>query len=324
MLLGEGRTMSKRDRTGEVIEIKERDSVGHGLVSYTLRNLIEQWESTAKGEKCLTDYYVIRSVTILEVFTRRQISALIDHAREYAERAVELSKHFKIDFAIVRGIQGRTITLGDIVAHSIPLNSYGQVVGYFEILMGKPFRSLLVNAVDRWRVEIQGLPSEPIIPDYDTMASHLTRLFEVRNIICHELPVSQVYTIAEVSEFLLEAERFAKAAEEVLRFEKYGLVPLTQSDMNIYSWNEFRVKDDELSNLLKAIPGDAALDAEEITCLNETQEKWLAYQKAHCEMSTLQYKGGTIRPYLMNRYALIMTENRIAELQSWLKVRLRN
>jgi hypothetical protein len=37
------------------------------------------------------DFYVIRAVRLLEVFTRGNIAELIDHGTEYANRAIELS-----------------------------------------------------------------------------------------------------------------------------------------------------------------------------------------------------------------------------------------
>jgi hypothetical protein len=125
---------------------------------------------------------------LLEVFTRGNIAELIDHGAEYANRAIELSKNLKMDFALVQGVQGRAITLGDIVAHSVSINSFGQMLGHFETLLDKkPLRTLLAGAVDRWTVEIKKEPPVPIIADFDALAHSLTRLFEVRHIVCHEI-----------------------------------------------------------------------------------------------------------------------------------------
>jgi hypothetical protein len=88
----------------------------------------------------------------LEVFTRRNLADLIDHNRLFTDRAIELSKNIKIDFALVRDIQGRTITLGDILAHSVPINSLGHIAGCFETVLGKSLRPLLETIVDRWDV----------------------------------------------------------------------------------------------------------------------------------------------------------------------------
>jgi uncharacterized protein YecT (DUF1311 family) len=321
MLLGRGRTMSTRDRTSQIIEIKERNPTLHGFLSYSLAGLSKQWADVAQRDGSQPDFYLIRAVTILEVSTRQQIASLIDHAKEYTDRAVELSKQIKMDFATVRDVQGRAITLGDIVAHSIPMNSFGQIMGYFETLLGKPFRQLLIDAIDRWRVEIEKQPSEPIIRDFDALAYHLSRLFEIRHILCHELPENPVYTTSEVAEFLADATRFTKATETVLHFEKYGHTPLTQTEMNIDAMNRLREKEEELNRLLAEIRTRAEQAEQEIVSLDDAQEKWLAYRNAHCDFLTWLNQGGTIRTTLWAGSARKMTAGRIAELQSWLEFR---
>ena len=189
--------MSTRDRTGEILEIKKRNPRNEGLLSFGLVELKRRWEKGGKGLDSVPDFYLIRAVTILEVSTRQEMARLIDHRKDFTERAVELSKNFKMDFATVREIQGRAITLGDIVSHSVPVNAFGQVLDYFETLLGKPLRPLLVSAVDRFRTEIEKEPAEPIIPDFDSIRGRLARLFEIRHILCHELPEKAVYQIGK-------------------------------------------------------------------------------------------------------------------------------
>jgi uncharacterized protein YecT (DUF1311 family) len=315
--------MSTRDRTSQIIEIKKRDPTRHGFLSHSLVGLSRKWAEVAQRGESQSDFYLIRGVTILEVSTRQQIAKLIDHAKPFTDRAVELSKQIEMDFATVRDVQGRAITLGDIVAHSIPVNSFSQIMGYFETLLGKPFRPLLLGAIDRWSVEIERQPSEPIIPDFDTLASHLNRLFEMRHILCHELPEKPVYLTSEVAELLADATRFTKAAETVLHFEEYGLTPLTQTDMNIDAMNRLKETEEEMNGLLAEIRGRAQHAKQEIASLNDAQEKWLAYRNAHCDFVTWLNQGGTIRTLLWAGGARKMTADRISELQSWLEGRSR-
>lgn len=325
--------MSTRDRTGEILEVKERNPLRHRFGSYSLENLKSQWTKTGKNEGSTPDFYVIRAVTLLEVFTRSNIAELIDHGMEYANRAIELSKNLKMDFALVQGIQGRAITLGDIVAHNVSVNSFGQMLGHFETLLDKkPLRRLLADTVDRWATEIEKKPSEPIIRDFDVLARSLTRLFEIRHVLCHETPRKAVYAVDDVDDFLNEAVRFAKALEEVLTFEMFGLVPLTQTEMNIAASENLRKKEHELKQLLSDIRAkvkvfdDARLpsgaqraDGSGLDCLDDAEEKWLSYRNAQCEFDTHLNRGGTIRPTLWAGEATRLTEIRIAELRSWLR-----
>jgi hypothetical protein len=84
--------MGARDRTAEILEVKQRESRSHGFVSFELETLIRRWSKTNQSAESTPDFYLIRSVTYLEVFTRRQVAELIDHAKEYTDRAVDLAK----------------------------------------------------------------------------------------------------------------------------------------------------------------------------------------------------------------------------------------
>src|SRR6185437_13353355 len=103
--------MSARDRTREILDVKERDARWNWYGPHSLQMLLQDWHKNRDSEACKPDFYLIRAVTLVEVFTRRNIAALIDHDRRYSDRSVDLTKSLKIDFTLVREIQGRTITL---------------------------------------------------------------------------------------------------------------------------------------------------------------------------------------------------------------------
>lgn len=272
-------------------------------------------------------------MTLLEVFTRRNLAALIDHSREFTDSAIELSRHVKIDFGLVKDIQGRTITLGDILAHNVPVNSYGQIVGHFETVLGKPLRPLIESVVDRWEVEMMKKPSAPIVADYDAMAARVARLYEVRHILCHEAPRKPVYKVPEVDEFLESAISLTEALNEILTFEKFGAVPLTQADMNIAAGKQLRVVEDEMGRLLSEVEAkvreadsrlsDIKLPIQDSSTwldrLRDVQTKWLDYRNAQCEFHTHLNRGGSIRSLLWAREAERLTQSRITDLDAWLK-----
>lgn len=325
--------MSTRDRTGEILDVKERNPIRHRFGSHGLERLKLQWTKTGKNEGATPDFYIIRAVTLLEVFTRANIAELIDHGTDYANRAIDLSKSLKMDFTLMQSIQGRVITLGDIVAHSVAVNTFAQILGYFETLLGKPLRPLLASAVDRWATEIKKEPAAAIISDFDVLARSLTKMFEMRNILCHETPTKSVYALSDIDEFLGHSIQFTKSLEEVLTFEMFGLVPLTQTDMNIAAGEDLRKKEEELTQLLSEIrailkdlddrisdvPASAA-ECDWTSSLNDAEEKWLSYRIAQCDFVTHLNRGGTIRPLLWASEATRLTEIRIAELRNWLEI----
>jgi uncharacterized protein YecT (DUF1311 family) len=250
---------------------------------------------------------------------------------------VGFAKQIKLDFEIVKHIQDRAITLGDLVAHSISLNSFDQIIKPFDVLLGKDLVPLLTVAIDRYASIRSARPATPIIEDFADLATKMVRLYELRHILCHEVPTKQVYETAEVSGLLEAAERFSKALQEVVTFEKFGLVPLDQTSMNIASAKELKASEDRLAELFTLIrsrvdeQGKTMFQVQDfrapkqnvsewIKKLEESQEKWLAYRNLFIEFTTYQNLGGTIRPTLWASQAKTMTENRTAELRSWLEL----
>lgn len=324
--------MNNRNLTQEILDVKQRGDRWVRFSAYALERLRGEWQKNRDKPASVPDFYVIRTVTLLEVFTRRNLADTIDHDRRFTDRAIDLSKTVKIDFALVRDIQGKTITLGDILAHSVPVNSFGQIVGYFETLLGRPLRPLLETAVDRWETQVRKTSTEPIVMNYDTMARVLTRLFDLRHILCHEAPRKSVYETPEIDQFLDNAIQLAKALHAILTLEKFGLVPLTQTDMNIAAAEELRNTEADMNKLLSvieervkvvdskpvSIPGYES-DASWLGHLKDAQAKWLAYRNAHCDFETYLNRGGTIRSLLWGKEATRLTELRIADLESWLK-----
>ncbi len=191
---------------------------------------------------------------------------------------------------------------------------------------------LLETAVDRWETEIKKTSTGPIVANYDAMARCLTRLFEVRHILCHEAPRRSVYEASEIDQFLDNAIQLAKAIDAILTLEKFGLVPLTQTDMNITAAEELTRTEAEMNKLLSKIEARVKeVDSTRISIrgyesdsswldhLKDAQEKWLAYRKAHCEFDTYLNQGGTIRSLLWGKEATRLTQLRISDLESWLR-----
>jgi hypothetical protein len=56
-----------------------------------------------------------------------------------------------------------------------------------------------------------------------------------------------------------------------------------------------------------------------LQCLNDVQEKWLAYMKGQAEFIAYEFNGGTIQPTIRAGESTRVTEVRIADLKSWLE-----
>jgi hypothetical protein len=265
--------MASRDRVVEILRAKSRGQRDAISLHYYLKTLSDRWQTFPVPGDVSAAFFPIRAVTLMEVFTRGWISTFVDHGTPYTARAVALIKTLKIDYELVREIQGRTITLGDIVAHSVSLNNFGQFIAAFEVLAGEGFVSRIARVEDRWKTEIGGESAIPIIPDAHAMCAALDRLFEIHHILVHEYPRTPVYRPDEISPMLQAAANFASATNESCTELLYGKLPLTNADMKDTARNELQDVEAQVKDVLAQIMASSDHEAQRL--FGEAQQQWL-------------------------------------------------
>jgi uncharacterized protein YecT (DUF1311 family) len=263
-------------------------------------------------------YFPIRVVTLLEVFTRAWIATFVDFGTPYVERGIAFAKNIKLDYELVREIQGRTITLGDVIAHSVSLNTFGQMTAAFETLIDEGFVPRISRVVDRRRVEAAGEPPVPIISDPEAMAATLNLLFRVRHILVHEYPKHPVYAGTEdISAMLEAAADFASAANDACTEILYGKVLLSNVEMKEAAHEEWQRLENELNRVLEQLAEHQ--DAECKRLLEDAQFRWVAYRDAQCSFRADFARGGTAFGLLWLYEARDLTEARLKQVKWYVK-----
>jgi hypothetical protein len=196
------------------------------LVISKLGDFKRLWEARSSDE--FADFVPIRLVTLIESFMQAAIEELVDHGQPYLERSGEIIKYKKIDFEYIQAISGKKITVGALIAHAISINNFDQILSTLKNILGNEFRCNLEAVHDRWAVEISGDAQTPIISDFSTMAQNLSRLFQVRHILVHEIPAEQPYKSDEIEGFFTACGEFLSAVDQIVATElrgHYGRVP---------------------------------------------------------------------------------------------------
>jgi hypothetical protein len=213
--------MSKRDRIAEIAEVKARGlAAGHPYkVAIThLRNLENAINELGRKELSIeTAWEVYRGFPVLvtatiESYFRATIARLVDSGDPFRGRTRGL-RELKLDITMLLAMEGERVTLGELVAHSLSLNSPEDLGAAFTMVSGE----------DLWPKlgpNREAATRQPYLfpfTDEEARAYYfggLRELYRIRHIVCHEQRSN-----AEVSES--DAAGFCDIAIEFLLILEY-------------------------------------------------------------------------------------------------------
>lgn len=306
--------MAKSD-IEQMLEWKKRR--GPNAVTFTLIHdllrLKDAWTSKGSELEQFSDFIPMRLVTIIEVFTREAIRELVDAGSPYLEKAEALAKGAKLDFALLAGLQGRKVSIGDLIAHTVSINEPGRIVAYLSALI-PDFVGRLKTSHARWLEEMADWPLEPIIADYDNMMASLTRLFTVRHILTHELPRDPAFDTDEIAGFLGAAANFIEATDWVIVETLRGAVPRTQIEMNSQAGASLTLLDQEMEHLIALIKHRNQVDG---ALLDEAQEAWEGYAAKEAQLRASLVEGGSMYPLIWAGAKEEQARYRLETLRWW-------
>lgn len=303
----------KRSSYQQIIDWNERRGdrprLGIELVGQ-IETLRVDVASLAELSSTFVEFIPIRLVTTLEVFLRGVISELVNGRDEYFERGEKLAKGAKIDLAFAAHVNRRELTVGDFVAHSVSLNSVDAVLSVLDTLLGG-FTAKLKLAHPRWSEEAGDWPLPPIIDDYDTVVASISRLYEVRHVLVHELPRTPVFDPDEVQNLAAAAKAFIAATDWVVVEALHGTVTRTQTAMNLSASDDLHQEEARLSETLREV---AALDGIDPNALRALQEGWTEWADAQATLVASQVEGGSIYAMIWASEKSVLTRERRDQL----------
>lgn len=310
--------MGKRDPIQEVLDVKSRRRDVEPD-DFSIHALEGPWLKMRGTNSELRNYFPIRLVTILEVFARNVIATLIDHGPPFNQNAADLLRRGgdgKFDFPTVLSLQGRTISLGEYVAHGVSLNRIDDVVGVLGVLTGtSDFLRAIEQVHDRFAVERHGRAKTPIIGDLRKMRSALARLFTTRHILAHELPAESPFTDDDVDSFFAAAVQFTHATSQHIQTLRFGEYPLTTMDILGDIGSRVAAAEAELEEVTKA--ARARMSHSEAAALDESQTTWSRLMAAQETLAGAGLEGGSYQPVAHVLERLRGTRSRVEQLRWW-------
>jgi uncharacterized protein YecT (DUF1311 family) len=305
--------MSSRDRVAEIAEKKRRGPKHVSRFESEFQRLQELWQKTAPATSETDDFFVIRAVTLLEAFSREYLARLIDSGSRYAERVVDLKLELKFDLRLVRAIERRVITLGDLIADAVPISSFAHMDSVFSRMIGEDLVALIAKAKAKRVPWMPDYKAGTIITDPEGMAKALVRLFEVRHILCHEFPQQQIYAREEIGTYLEAMGQFAAATIVTLDQLIYGDVPDTMEGQIAIARHELDEEEMLMAEVYARVEGDA--DRKKTRLLTKAQSAWEAFKQAQCAYAADRARGGTASRLLWVAEADVLTRQRTDSLR---------
>lgn len=269
-----------RNKVAEIVDVRTRAGGGYRHYGYETHTLITDWADGTGRLAVVPQFIPIRLVTIIEVFARNWLAEIIDSGEPYIGRAADLIKgELKIDFAVAQALIGKQVTFGELVAHTLSVSSVGDLERAFSALLDTKLFRFLDGTIDRWDVEVLGEPAEPVIKDIEDNKAKIARLFEVRHVLVHELPVDSNFAQNEVSGLVSAVDEFIRAADQGFNTLINGHYPLTQTEMNFAAAAAADEAEVEMNEVVQKL-----LDAGWGDDLLRTQEAWAAFCTEHSAM----------------------------------------
>jgi uncharacterized protein YecT (DUF1311 family) len=305
--------MARRSTIDQIVEWKQRrgrSRIGAELLS-KVDDLFRVWSQEGQTER-FADFVPIRLATIMEVYVRETIRQLIDSDPKYMDRSEPLTKNIKLDFILLKSLQGRRVSLGDIIAHSLPISSLAHILSIYGTLFSN-FKEKLPESRERW-IEDRDLnaSSPPILSDIERVLANIERIFDVRHIVTHEMPSQRPYAIEEIPEFFASTRDFLSATDWILIGETYGDVPRTQRAMNRSAAEDLNLAMQEMENVLTEVRTRGDVDS---VAFEVTQNAWEAYADAEAALHAAPVQGGSMYPMVWASQKALIVRARIEALR---------
>ncbi|HVG33150.1 MAG TPA: hypothetical protein VM911_08720 [Pyrinomonadaceae bacterium] len=159
----------------------------------------------------LLRYFPIGMVACLEGYFRMAFRDLIDFGEPYIEN-VKNFKDISLGMPYVLAIHGKKITIGEFIAHLLPISNLEDINRDMSVIIGQDFLERLntteydlksrTSSLDRLKVSAYG---------------DIKEIFRLRHIFCHELAITERIKIRSLESALGGVALFTYATEAMMR-----------------------------------------------------------------------------------------------------------
>lgn len=243
------------------------------------------------------DFIIIKCVTYIEVFVRICVKMIVDEDSRVLVNLKNGVENTKIDLKTIGSLGAEKLTIGDIVGHSISVNSIDNIEDVLFTLL-PPLKELITKVSDVWGAASgEDLILSPIIKDYSNLRSNIDRLFFCRHIVTHELPTNSPYKYEDVPSFVDNTFRFMLAVSVAVA-QILGWRPgRRRNGMSSDAADSVRWAEEKLA---AAVKGMKPQSEAEMYLFEKAQRNWRLFIESEARWKVAHLGPGSLHNMLFN------------------------
>jgi len=307
--------MPPRDHVEEIHEIQSRmgEMPPHLAVVLRINQVRSLLDSYDKPPEEALRYVPVGLVGCLEAYFRAVVRDLVDSGEPFLQRAEKLER-IPFNFRAVAAIHGRTITLGSLVAHLVPLNSKRDLNATMSTLLNDDFLEKLKEVREHWPWKpIATSSTEPVVSDPAGVFADLDKVFELRHVVCHEFGLPIHISKSEAERYIESVDTFLSAATFMAIKLLFKDIPDTQHGRNIYFEKRYQQADQDFRAATEA--AEREFKSERLEQFRKLQAAWKVYRDMDVDFVSSEYEGARIWPQIRAQRLEQLTRIRIAEIE---------
>lgn len=278
-----------------------------------LESSLEALKGTENTE--LFRHFPVAAVATLEAHFRSSVAMVVDKGAEYFTRGVALVGDKLKASEIIPMIHKRSVSIGEIVAYSLPFSSLAHLEDVFDALLGHGFKQLSKYAEDPYLSRNNVMERQLIAQDISGLWENLHKIFNDRHILAHESATQFVIDYEKAATAVRSVKLIIEIIDAVLWSTVLKDEPLTQYEMNVAAWKNYKQSRLKLAAAIrtKRKEHDSPLELSRFRILHL---KWKEWVSEWCSFSADRFVGGSIRPLIHASELSQAYQDRIRQIES--------
>lgn len=260
-------------------------------------------------------HFPVAAVATLEAHFRSSVAMIVDKGEDYFTRGVALVGDKLKASEIIPMIHKSSVSIGEIVAYSLPFSSLAHLEDALDALLGQKFKQLAKHAEDPYLSRNNVAERKLLIHDIAGLWESLHNTFQDRHILAHESATQFFIDYEKAATTVQSVKTLIEAIDAVLWSTVWKDEPLTQYEMNVAAWKNYKQTRLNLAAAIRAKrkDHDTPLAASQFRALHL---KWKDWVSEWCSFSADRFVGGSIRPLIHASELSKAYEDRIRQIEN--------